>query len=83
MVDIATVTDFDCEHDQFFVSDLAEHAVITDAISPFSRMIARQSFSSRARVVAVVNIFYEPRNYDPACSGIHFGKLPVGSLGKP
>ena len=47
---------FDCQHHQLFIANFAKHAIITDAIAPFARMIGYQALPERTRILAPVNI---------------------------
>lgn len=36
-IDITPVSDFDCEHHEFSIADLAEHAVVAYPVAPLAR----------------------------------------------
>ena len=70
---------FDCQHHQLFIANFAKHAIITDAIAPFARMIGHQALPERTRILAPVNILSSQDTMTRRTCLM--GKPPAGSKG--
>lgn len=71
----------DSQHDQAVVAQVAEHAVIPDAVAPLAGSAGREALAVGARVVAPVDVLVHPEKHDRALAGIHLAQLAKRLLG--
>jgi hypothetical protein len=59
-VDVTTMPNSDCQHNEFIISNLAQHSIIANAIAPFTSTIRGQSLSVHTGIIAAINMFEKP-----------------------
>ena len=74
------MTDLDDEYDEVVVFDVAENAIVADAVAPFAGEIVLEGFAEGARIIgwcdAILKEAPDAFGYRP----IQLGKLSLGAL---
>lgn len=69
------MTDFDDENHQNIVANFAEHPIVADPISPLPGSVGGQGFPVDSRVLAILEVFGDPRIDEASGISVEFPEL--------
>lgn len=74
------MADFDDKNDEFIVFDVAENAVVTDAIAPLASEVVLEGFAKSAGILRWCNAVLEEAPDAFGCRFIQLGKVSLGAF---